>query len=179
MTEDIFDLSIPFYKEKSPVREAWLATYWDVKEYSSAPSSFSLLHLASFFGIVPLTRKLLRKGWKILLSPYSYVNKRDSRGWTPLSYAAENGHEAVVKLLLEKGAELETKDLHYGRTPLLYAARNGHEAVVKLLLEKGAELETKNDAYGGTPLSYAAENGHEAVVKLLLEKGAELENKDT
>jgi ankyrin repeat protein len=37
--------------------------------------------------------------------------------WTPLLYAAENGHEAVVKLLLEQGAELETKDLD-GRTPL-------------------------------------------------------------
>ena len=48
----------------------------------------------------------------------------------------ENGHEAVVKLLLEKGAELETKDDN-GRTPLSWAAENGHEAVVKLLLEQG------------------------------------------
>ena len=85
-------------------------------------------------------------------------------------FAARNGHEAVVKLLLEKGAELETKNTD-GRTPLSYAARNGHEAVVELLLEKGAELETK-DKDGETPLSYAARNGHEAVVKLLLEKGA-------
>ena len=81
-----------------------------------------------------------------------------------------------MKLLLEKGAELETKD-KYGQTPLSWAAGNGHEAVVKLLLEKGAELETKAK-YGRTPLSWAAGNGHEAVVKLLLEKGAELETKD-
>jgi ankyrin repeat protein len=46
--------------------------------------------------------------------------------------------EAVVKLLLEKGAELETKDKDYGWTPLSWAALGGHEAVVKLLLEKGA-----------------------------------------
>jgi ankyrin repeat protein len=57
---------------------------------------------------------------------------------TPLSYAAEKGHEAVVKLLLEKGAELETKS-NYGRTPLSYAAEKRHKAVVKLLLEKGAK----------------------------------------
>ena len=49
-----------------------------------------------------------------------------------------------MKLLLEKGAELETKDKDYGRTPLSWAAEKGHEAVVKLLLEKGAELETKD-----------------------------------
>jgi len=44
-----------------------------------------------------------------------------------------------VKLLLEKGAELGTKDEDNGRTPLLWAEENGPEAVVKLLLEKGAQ----------------------------------------
>src|ERR1700733_3963544 len=96
-----------------------------------------------------------------------------------LPKAAANGHVAVVKLLLEKGAKLEAKDERNGLTPLLWAAANGHEAVVKLLLEKGAELETKSDKDNGqTPLFYAAANGREAVVKLLLEKGAKLEAKD-
>jgi ankyrin repeat protein len=72
----------------------------------------------------------------------------------------------VVKLLLEKGAELESKD-NNGRTPLSYAAGKGREAVVKLLLEKGAELESM-DKYCRLPLSYAAEQGHKAVVNLLL-----------
>ena len=58
----------------------------------------------------------------------------------------------VVKLLLEKGAELETKD-NYSRTPLLYATRYRYEAVVKLLLEKGAKLETKDKYNSQTPLS--------------------------
>src|SRR5436190_933809 len=40
------------------------------------------------------------------------------------------GHEAVVKLLLEKGADLESKDDVDGGTPLWWAAKNGHEAVV-------------------------------------------------
>jgi ankyrin repeat domain-containing protein 50 len=73
------------------------------------------------------------------------TNATDEDGQTPLSWAAEKGHEAVVKLLLEKGAELETKDKDYGQTPLSWAAEKGHEAVVKLLLEKGAELETKSN----------------------------------
>jgi ankyrin repeat protein/Cdc6-like AAA superfamily ATPase len=96
---------------------------------------------------------------------------------TWLYRAAAEGQEVVVRLLLENGADVESKD-GSGRTPLSWAAENGHEAVVKLLLEKGAELEFKDHWYGRTPLSWAAENGHEAVVKLLLEKGAELESKD-
>ena len=59
-----------------------------------------------------------------------------------------------MKLLLEKGAELESKDDEYGQTPLSRAAGEGHEAVVKLLLEKGAELESKDDTNGRTPLSW-------------------------
>ncbi|KAH6681655.1 putative ankyrin repeat-containing protein [Halenospora varia] len=101
--------------------------------------------------------------------------RRISKNQSSLPRAAANGHEAVVKLLLEKGAGLEAKGGN-GQTPLLWAAENGHEAVVKLLLEKGAKLEAK-DRSGQTPLLCAIENGHKAVVKLLLEKGADLEAK--
>jgi ankyrin repeat protein len=49
------------------------------------------------------------------------------------------GHKAVVKLLLEKGADLESKDTEYNQMPLSWAAGREHKAVVKLLLEKGVE----------------------------------------
>jgi ankyrin repeat protein len=97
---------------------------------------------------------------------------------TWLYRAAAEGQEVVVRLLLENGADVKSKDGSDGRMPLSRAATNGHEAVVKLLLEKGADPESKDHYYGRTPLSWAAENGHEAVVKLLLEKGADPESKD-
>ena len=53
-------------------------------------------------------------------------------------WAVQEGHEAVVKVLLERGAELETKD-RYKQTPLSYAAAHRHKAVVKLLLEKSTK----------------------------------------
>jgi ankyrin repeat domain-containing protein 50 len=85
--------------------------------------------------------------------------------------AAGNGHEAVVKLLLDTGkVKVNSKDIEV-RTPLSRAAENGHEAVVKLLLNTGkAEVDSK-DIEKRTPLSRATENGHEAVVKLLLNTG--------
>ena len=63
------------------------------------------------------------------------------------------GHEAVVKLLFEKGAELESKSKN-GQTPLSWAAVRGHEVMVKLLLEKSAELEPKDDTNGRMLLSW-------------------------
>jgi hypothetical protein len=93
-------------------------------------------------------------------------------GQTPLLWAAEQGHKAVVKLLLETGkVDIDVKDSS-GWTPLLWAAEQGHEAVVKLLLEIGkVDVNSKDSRYGQTPLLWAAQNGHEAVVKLLLETG--------
>ena len=77
---------------------------------------------------------------------------------SPLWRAAAEGNEAVVKLLLEKGADLEARDSLGCRTPLWWAARNKHEAVVKLLLEKGADLEARG-SLDQTPLWYAAGGG--------------------
>ncbi|KAF3147187.1 hypothetical protein TWF703_000027 [Orbilia oligospora] len=58
---------------------------------------------------------------------------------TPLWCAAKNGHEAVVKLLVDRGADMEAKD-NYEMTPLQCAAENGHEAVVKLLKREGTGM---------------------------------------
>jgi hypothetical protein len=91
-------------------------------------------------------------------------------GRTLLSFVAGEGHEDIIKLLLDI-IDLDLKDGKYGRTPLSCAAEKGHEAIVKLLLETGKVDADAKDIDGQTPLSWAARNGHEAVVKLLLETG--------
>ncbi|KFZ03367.1 hypothetical protein V502_11004 [Pseudogymnoascus sp. VKM F-4520 (FW-2644)] len=105
------------------------------------------------------------------------INATDKDGWTPLSLAARDGHEALLESLLDSDIVDADSKNGVGRTPLSWAAANGHEAVVKLLIVKGSNLEA-GDVHGETPLLYAAANGHEAVVKLLLIKGSGLESKD-
>ncbi|PWO15022.1 hypothetical protein PtrARCrB10_12117, partial [Pyrenophora tritici-repentis] len=46
-------------------------------------------------------------------------------------------HEAIVKLLLNKGADVNAQGGEYGNA-LQAASAGGHEAIVKLLLDKGA-----------------------------------------
>lgn len=86
----------------------------------------------------------------------------------PLYWRLKNGHELVVKLLIEQNVNIEVKD-NDGWTPLSWAAENGHEEVVKLLLEKNADAESE-DINGWTPLLWAATNGYEGEIRLLLEK---------
>ncbi|GAA92945.1 hypothetical protein AKAW_11057, partial [Aspergillus luchuensis IFO 4308] len=70
------------------------------------------------------------------------TEKEDKWSQTPLSLTAENGHEGIVKMLLERGAVTETQNQN-GRTPLSLAAENGYEGIVKMLIERGAATGTK------------------------------------
>ena len=136
------------------------------------PKQITGVHIAAYFGLGGIIIRLLRDRYD--------PDLQDSYGWTPLSWAAERGHEAVVKLLLETGkVDVDSKDSN-GRTPLSRAAEGGHEAVAKLLLETGKVDVDSKDSNGRTPLLRAAEGGHEAVVKLLLKTGkVDVDSKDS
>lgn len=148
----------------------------DEFHFYSYAKSYWQQHILCTFELEPVIYNLLLR---LLEKRIVDTSMRDNGGRTLLSHAAENGNEAVVKLLLGMGkADIDSRDTS-GRTSLSRAAENGHEAVAKLLLEMGkADVDAK-DTYGQTPLRWAAENGHEAVVKLLLEMGkAEVDAKD-
>ena len=126
-------------------------------------TKFRGLHGAAFMGVVEIVAAVLKmQEWDI--------NAGDCFGSTALTWAAERGHEAVVKMLLKR-AEInpDQADIKYGQTPLLWAAAHGHQEVVKMLLEQEEvnpdHMDTK---CGGTSLSWAAARGHQAVVEVLL-----------
>ena len=86
-------------------------------------------------------------------------------GWTPLAYAATNGHTRIVKYLLDHAAYIDAAAPN-GTTALMMAAYFGHDATVKLLLEEGADPGLKN-AMGFTALDLATQRGHMAAAKLI------------
>ena len=101
------------------------------------------------------------------------LNIRDERGWPPLMMASSNGHEEIVRLLIQGGADIQAKD-HAGYNSLHWAAFNGHSNVVKLLLEHHSDPNSRSN-FGWTPLMQAATRGHRATVKQLADKGADID----
>ena len=96
----------------------------------------------------------------------------DCSGWTPLFCAAKIKNEAVVKLLPEKGADLNSTDTK-SKTPLFSAAEGGSEAVTQYLLNSGAIVNARESSSTQTPLKYAILYKNDAAAKLLLGRGAE------
>jgi hypothetical protein len=79
------------------------------------PKHITGVHLAAHFGLMEMTSALLKKGYQ--------PDCKDTYGWTPLSWAAWSGHEAVVKLLLaEDGVDPDSGKSNYEQTPLSLAA---------------------------------------------------------
>ena len=106
-----------------------------------------------------------------VLFGWRYVNpdSPSHNGQTPLSWAAENGHEGIVKLPLERGdVKPDTRNSYYSETPLSLAAGNGHEGIVRLLLGRKDVSPNSTRNPGETPLLWAAAKGREGIVKLLL-----------
>jgi ankyrin repeat protein len=162
----IVDLIVDFLQHKMNVEAATQAMLvrklhpWQ-SDYSQAfPRQITGLHLSANFGITEVAAILL---------DCADPNSKDTNDQTPLSWAARNGHEGVVKLLLNTGkVDVDSKVTKYSQTPLSWAARNGHESVVKLLLSTGkVDVDSKDTEYGQTPLLWAFKHGRKGTFKLL------------
>ena len=86
-------------------------------------------------------------------------------GWTPLSYAATRGHTDIVKYLLGHSAYIDAAAPN-GSTPLMMAAYFGYDSTVKLLLDEGADPKLKN-AMGYTALTLATNMHHKGIAAMI------------
>jgi ankyrin repeat protein len=86
----------------------------------------------------------------------------------PLTEAARHGQLGVMRLLIQRGANVHGFVGFWARTALHYAAGGGHEEVVALLLTEGAHANVR-DAWRRTPFMTACENGHLGVARVLVQ----------
>uniref|UniRef100_A0A8C7LP41 BTB (POZ) domain containing 11b n=1 Tax=Oncorhynchus mykiss TaxID=8022 RepID=A0A8C7LP41_ONCMY len=117
------------------------------------------------------------------------INSMSEQGMTPLMYACVRGDEAMVQMLLDAGADINSEvpntvhkhpsvypETRQG-TPLTFAVLHGHVPVVQLLLDARANVEGSlqdgMENYTETPLQLASAAGNFELVSLLLERGAD------
>ena len=102
------------------------------------------------------------------------VKQRGAGGATPLMYAALYGDAALVRTLLDRGADPNVADDSQA-TPLMWAIPDVEKA--KVLLDRGADVSARSTD-GRTPLMIAAGvPGAEPVARLLIERGAKVKDR--
>jgi ankyrin repeat protein len=116
-----------------------------------------------------------------------FINRRDELGATALHHAAFGGHRAVVRLLVEQGADINAGDSQFGATPagwaieymrelggflaielddFAYAIRRGDVEWVKRFLKRFPALRGATDAKGISFKLLALQSGNPEIVSL-------------
>ncbi|CAH0050248.1 unnamed protein product [Clonostachys solani] len=90
-------------------------------------------------------------------------------GATPLMIASLHNHEAIVKVLIKKGAKFYVND---GRSALTAATIGGHLHIVRLLLQSGAPVNVHGGkGYIRPAIAEACVHGRKEILQLLLQHG--------
>lgn len=97
------------------------------------------------------------------------------KGFNTVSYVRQPQSARVVNGLLERGADVNARDID-GTTPLEEAARIGDAETIRALVVRGANVATKNND-GETPLDIAARELRGLAVRALIEMGAPLSSR--
>ena len=144
--------------------ESILRHGFNVNFQSPRTNGFTALHCASQNGDIKLVAILLGHG--------AVVDLSTDMGVTALMLAADLGHTAVVKLLLNAHAEIDRQEPTYGASALMMAASQGHTATVIALREAHASEAIVGQClwHGKTAVTLAMEGEHVETARSLAQR---------
>lgn len=146
----------------------------------SRRNGLTALHVAASSGQTEFVAEMLR--YRVpggLRSERSGVDPKSDYGVTPLHMASRNGHESVVRMLLNSaGVQVDAATEIEKYIPMHLAAQGGHEQVANLLISRSPESLVKSDGHGRTALHFAASHGHTRMAHMLLGQGAQMNAQD-
>lgn len=100
------------------------------------------------------------------------ADTRDKKGVPLLGLAVRTGNQAMVDLLLDAGAQIDTQSEDRGNSALMDAVAGGHERIARRLVEAGANVNLKSKD-GQTALVLAVGRNSVELVELLLKAKAD------
>ncbi|XP_056617944.1 B-cell lymphoma 3 protein [Triplophysa dalaica] len=127
------------------------------------------LHLCCEHGEANCLDVILRH---YLHNPSPHLEIRNYEGLTPLHLAVQNRDKKLAKILLDRGAEINSGDNKSGRSPLMHAVENDCIDMVSLLIESRCDVNAQSYS-GNTALHSACGRGRIEIVRLLLKNGAD------
>ncbi|KAF5959969.1 hypothetical protein HYC85_001178 [Camellia sinensis] len=106
---------------------------------------------------------------KMLLDCNPFLAKYSTFGGlnSPLHFASAKGHNEIVALLLDNGADVNSRN-YCGQTALMQACRYGHWEVVQSLLLFKCNVTRADYRSGRTALHFAAVSGHVRCIRLVV-----------
>lgn len=158
-------LALACLNGSGPIVERLLAAGADAN--ATLPEGETALMTAARSGSVAALQALLKHGARL-------DAKEQWRGQDALMWAATEGHDEVVRLLIARGASPRTAS-SAGYTALMFAARHDHQGVAEQLITAGADVNatTAEDAGGVSALTTAIFNAEWDMAGLLLQRGAD------
>lgn len=127
------------------------------------------LHYAVAHNMEDMVELLLSLN-NINVNALSFVDESHSNV-TPLYTAAELGYNHILKLLIQRGSDMDIAT-SYGHTPLIVALSQRNESTAMILIESGCDISKRTDN-GATALHFAIISKCANSVKALLERGAD------
>jgi ankyrin repeat protein len=167
--ENTFQDALALYNTEGEAFKLWFNVFWAKTRQYDRANDMTPIRLAAMSNHDKVLDHFLDKIGMNL-------HAKDEAGRTALYWASELGHDKILQMLVDRGADINAQGGYYG-SALQAASAQGHDKIVQMLLDRGADVNAQDGEYDNA-LQVASYGGHEKVVQMLLDRGADVNAQD-